>query len=152
MKKKMPTDLNVDKGGMDIGNKLWEKHQNNEYTHVSNYKEATCLNCLKKDVAGATVAMICGDCSSVRGRETLLAVVSTKFYGLCLFCAKYKFHLEEINARFCLSCHRKIANVCKDYNKKGGMYGADPYWIKMKKKNGKDWKQMFTSGWSNVKK
>jgi len=144
----MPTKLNVDKGGLDIGNKLWAKHQKNEYTRVNNYKEAICLNCLKKDVAGATVAMICGDCAGVRGRETLLAVISTKFYGMCLFCGKYKFHLEEINARFCMPCHRKIADVCKDYNKKGGMYGNDPYWLKIKKRNGKDWRQMYSDGWS----
>ena len=52
----MATKLNVDKGGLDIGKKLWKKHQDNEYTHVDNYKEAICLNCFKKDAAAATIA------------------------------------------------------------------------------------------------
>ena len=33
----MATKLNVDKGGQDIGKKLWKKHQDDEYTHVNNY-------------------------------------------------------------------------------------------------------------------
>ena len=36
----MATKLNVDTGGLDIGKKLWERHQKDEYTHVDNYKEA----------------------------------------------------------------------------------------------------------------
>ena len=139
----MPTKLNVDTGGEDIGKKLWEKHQKNEYTKVNSYKEAICLNCLKKDVAAATIAMICGDCAGVRGRETLLATVSQKYYGLCLFCGKHKFWLEEINARFCMPCHRKIANITKQYNKDGGAVGADPFWQRMRVKHGKDWKHLF---------
>jgi len=61
-------------------------------------------------------------------------------YGLCFFCGHYKFQIEQINARFCNTCHRRIANVTKEYNKKGGMLGADPFWQKMRKKHGKDWK------------
>ena len=55
----MATKLNVD-AGSDIGKKLWKKHQDNEYTHVDNYKEAICLNCFSKDAAAATIADICG--------------------------------------------------------------------------------------------
>ena len=44
----MATKLNVDKGGQDIGKKLWKKHQDDEYTRVNNYKEAICLNCSQK--------------------------------------------------------------------------------------------------------
>ena len=47
------------------------------------------------------------------------------------------------------SHHRKVANITKDYNKKGGMFGADPFWIKMKKKLGKDWKILMTDGSQN---
>ncbi len=135
----MATKLNVDDGGTDYGKKLWEKHQSDEYTHVDHYKEAICINCFKKDASAATIADICGDCAGKRGREPLLATITHKMYGLCFFCGKYKFNIEQINARFCNSCHRKIANVTKEYNKKGGQFGADPFWQKMRKKHGKDW-------------
>lgn len=144
----MATKLNVDTGGQDIGKKLWEKHQKDEYTHVDNYKEAVCLNCFKKDAASATIVTICGECAGKRGREPLLAKMSDKFYGLCYFCGEHKFHIEEINARFCRRCHRKIANVTKEYNKKGGLY-ANPFWSRMKKKNGKDWRQLFSGNLGN---
>ena len=68
----MATKLNVDKGGQDIGKKLWKKHQDDEYTHVNNYKEAICLNCFTKDAAAATIAMICGECAGKRGRDSML--------------------------------------------------------------------------------
>ncbi len=80
----MGTKLNVDTGS-DIGKKLWERHQADEYTHVDNYKEAICINCFKRDATSATIADICGDCGGKRGREPLLATVSQKMYGLCFF-------------------------------------------------------------------
>jgi hypothetical protein len=144
----LATKLNVDTGGEDIGKKLWEKHQKDEYTHVDHYKEALCINCFKKDTAAATIVTICGECAGKRGREPLLAKISDKFYGLCYFCGDHKFHIEEINARFCHPCHRKIANVTKEYNKKGGLY-SNPFWTRMKKKNGKDWRQIFTQNLGN---
>ena len=109
----MATKLNVDTGGLDIGKKLWERHQKDEYTHVDNYKEAICINCFKKDATSATIVDICGDCGGKRGREALLATVAQKMYGLCFFCGKHKFNIEQINARFCRRCHRKIADVTK---------------------------------------
>jgi len=145
---KMAEKLRVDDGGLDAGKRLLKKHQANEYTRVNNYKEAVCLNCLKKDRAIATIAVICGDCAGKRGREALLATVSHKYYGLCLFCGQHKFNLEEINARFCTSCHRKIADITKTYNKKGGMFGSDPFWRHLRRKYGKDWKLKFQEGWS----
>jgi hypothetical protein len=145
----MATKLNVDTGGEYIGKKLWDKHQGDEYTHVNHYKEAVCINCFKKDAAAATIVMICGDCAGKRGREPLLAKISDKFYGLCYFCSEYKFNLEEINARFCHKCHRKIADVTKAYNKAGGFMYTDPFWKRMRKKNGKDWKEIFTKNLGN---
>ena len=138
----------MDTGGLGIGKKLWEKHQADEYTRVNNYKEAVCLNCLTKDAASATIVTICGDCAGKRGREPLLAKMSDKFYGLCYFCGQHKFHIEEINARFCRKCHRQIADVTKAYNKKGGLY-SNPFWSMLKKKNGKDWKQIFSQNLGN---
>ena len=70
-------------------------------------------------------------------------------YGLCFFCGKYKFEIEQINARFCRTCHGRIAKVTKEYNKKGGMFGADPFWQKMRKKHGKDWRLIFSQNLGN---
>jgi len=69
-------------------------------------------------------------------------------YGLCFFCGKHKFNIEQINARFCRRCHRKIADVTKAYNKAGGTYG-NPFWSSLRKKNGKDWKEIFTKNLGN---
>ena len=147
----MATKLDVNVGS-DIGNKLWEKHQADEYTHVDNYKEAICINCFSKDASAATIADICGECAGKRGREPLLATISQKLYGLCFFCGEYKFQIEQINARFCHGCHRKIANVTKEYNKKGGMLGSDPFWISMRKKHGKYWRHAFNDPTSSIRR
>ena len=146
------TKLNVNTGGELIGKKLWEKHQNDEYTHVDNYKEAICISCFKKDAAAATVMDICGECAGKRGREPLLAIITQKMYGLCLFCGKYKFNIESINARLCHKCHRKIADVTKEYNKKGGMLYADPFWISMRTKHGKDWRYVFNDPSKSIRR
>ncbi len=148
----MATKLNVDTGGEEIGKKLWKKHQKDEYTRVDHYKEAICLNCFKRDAAAATIADICGNCAGKRGREPLLAKVAEKMYGLCFFCGTYQFNIEQINARFCRTCHRRIANVTKEYNKKGGMFGTDPFWIKMRKKMGKDWRILFNEQHQSTRK
>ena len=148
----MATKLDVNTGGLDIGKKLWEKHQADEFTHVDNYKEAICINCFSKDATAATIADICGECAGKRGREPLLATISQKLYGLCFFCGKYKFQIEQINARFCHGCHRKIANVTKEYNKKGGMLGSDPFWISMRKKHGKDWRHAFNDPTTSIRR
>ena len=145
----MATSLENNSDTNDYTKKLWKTHQANEYTRVDNYKEAICINCFKRDATSATIADICADCAGKRGREPLLATVSQKMYGLCFFCGKYKFEIEQINGRFCRTCHRRIANVTKEYNKKGGMFGTDPFWLKMKKKLGKDWKILMTNGTQN---
>lgn len=146
------TELNVNTGGELIGKKLWDKHQKDEYTHVDNYKEAICINCFKKDAAAATVMDICGECAGKRGREPLLAKINDKMYGLCFFCGDYKFHIESINARLCHKCHRKVANVTKEYNKKGGMLYTDPFWINMRKKHGKDWRVIFNDPTKSIRR
>ncbi len=142
----MPTNLDTNKNSNDLTKKLWEKHQSDEYTKVDNYKEAVCLGCMKVDVAAATIADICGDCAGKKGREPLLAKVTEKHYGLCFFCGEYKFKIEQVNGRFCQTCHRRIANVTRDYNKKGGMFKVDPFWVNMRKKHGKDWAKIMSSG------
>ena len=61
---------------------------------------------------------------------------------------KHKFNIEQINARFCRKCHRGIANNTKKYNKDCGLFG-NPFWTSMRKKNGKDWKEIFTKNLGN---
>ena len=136
----MATKLDNNSQSNDLTKKLWKTHQENEYTHVDNYKEAICINCFKRDASAATLVDICGECAGKRGREPLLAKVVDKMYGLCFFCGEHKFHIEQINGRLCRTCHRRVANVTKEYNKKGGMFGADPFWQSMRKKHGKDWR------------
>ena len=140
----LPTELDTNKNANDHTKKLWEKHQENEYTRVNSYKEALCFGCLSNKASNATVSDICGDCAGKKGREALMAVVKVKHYGLCYFCNAYKFGLEQINIRLCTNCHRRVANVTKEYNKKGGMLGTDPFWLSLKKKHGKDWKEIMT--------
>ena len=145
----MATKLDNNSQSNDLTKKLWEKHQSDEYTHVDNYKEAICINCFKRDASAATLVDICGECAGKRGREPLLAKVVDKMYGLCFFCGEHKFHIEQINGRLCRTCHRRVANVTKEYNKKGGMFGADPFWQSMRKKHGKDWKIIMGQGLGN---
>jgi len=92
---------------------------------------------------------ICGECSGKRGREPLLVSIKPVYYGLCYFCGEYKFHMEQINARLCRKCMRRVADVMKTYNKKGGQFGADPFWVRQRKKNGKDWRQIFGGNLGN---
>jgi hypothetical protein len=83
----MATKLNVDTGGLDIGKKLWEKHQADEYTRVDNYKEAICINCFKKDATSATVADICGECAGKRGSRCgiFLKTVNTYSFFIVIY-------------------------------------------------------------------
>jgi hypothetical protein len=96
----LATKLNVDTGGNAVGKKLWEMHQAHEQTAVDNYKEGVCFLCFHKDVVSATVIDICGDCAGKRGREALLVPIGEKYYGMCMVCGGWKFHIENINARF----------------------------------------------------
>ena len=139
----MATKLDVNTGNTYLGKKIWETHQKNEETHVNEYKEAMCFGCLKNDAAAAGVFDICGDCAGKRGRESLLVSIKGVYYGICYFCGEHKFNMEQINARLCRRCSRKVADVMKQYNKQGGQFGADPFWIRMRKKHGKDWKAAF---------
>lgn len=142
----MATKLNVNTGNTDVGKKVWDLHQKDEYTRVNNYKEGMCYNCFENNAVSALVLNICGDCAGKRGRETILVPIKEEMYGLCYFCGDYKFRIEQINGRLCNRCHRRCANHIKAYNNKGGMYGADPFWQKMRRKHGKDWKQIFSNG------
>ena len=146
----MAEKLKIDSGTTKIGNKIIDIHQKNEYTRVNDYKEGMCFGCFDNKVAvSANVVDICGDCAGKKGREAILVPIKEVYYGMCYFCGKYKFHMEKINARFCQKCYRKIANVMKEYNKKGGMFNADPFWVNMRKKHGQDWQIIMSNGLGN---
>jgi len=145
----MTTKLNVNTGQTHMGKKIWEIHQKNEYTKVNNYKEGMCFNCFENNAVSALILDICGDCAGKRGRETILVPIKSVYYGMCYFCGNYKFNMEQINARLCHKCHKKVAKVMRAYNKKGGMFNADPFWVRQRKKNGKDWRIIFGQGLGN---
>jgi hypothetical protein len=145
----MAEKVNINGGQTDIGKKIIDIHQRNEYTRVNSYKEGMCFNCFGNNAVSALVLDICGDCAGKRGRETILVPIKNVYYGLCYFCGTYKFNMEQINARLCHKCHRKVANVTRDYNKKGGMFNVDPFWVRQRKKNGKDWRQIFSNNLGN---
>ena len=52
--------------------------------------------------------------------------------------------MEQINARLCRKCSRGVADNIKEYNKKGGQFGGDQFWVRMIKKHGKDWRAAFS--------
>jgi hypothetical protein len=146
----MAEKLKVDAGETTIGKKIVDIHQKNEYTHVNDYKEGMCFGCFGNGIpVGAGVVDICGDCAGKKGRETILVPIKEVYYGMCYFCGDYKFHMEQINARLCQKCHRRVANVMKEYNRKGGMFAVDPFWKNMRKKHGKDWQIIMSKGLGN---
>jgi len=139
----MPTKLPVDVGPSLRGKKLWAKHQSDEQKAVNEYKEGLCYNCFKNKAVAATLADMCEKCFNKRGTETILAKVVEKFYGMCYFCGEYKFPIVQYNIRLCQRCHQAVAKITSAYNKAGGIYGHDPFWKAMRKKQGKDWRQLM---------
>ena len=113
----MATKLDVNVGNTDLGKKIWNIHQNNEYTKVNNYKEGMCYNCFENNAVAALVLDICGDCAGKRGRETILVPIKQVYYGMCYFCGDYKFNLEQINGRLCTKCHKRCQDLCGQSHK-----------------------------------
>jgi len=139
--------LPVQTGGRFAGNKLWDTHQKNEYTHVDNYKEGVCWFCFKRKVVSAMVMDICKECLEKRGSmEATLAGVGFQPYGLCYKCGRYQFELHRLNLRTCLSCFARVRKFLKAYNLAGGVKGADPFWKHLRKKFGKDYNYLWTGG------
>jgi len=146
----MAEKVKLDSGGTKIGNKIIDIHQKNEYTKVNNYKEGMCFGCFDHGVpVGAGVSDICGDCAGKKGRETILVPIKEIVYGMCHFCGEYKHGLEQVNARLCQKCHRRVSNNMRDYNRKGGMMKVDPFWKSMRRKHGKDWQHIMNKDLGN---
>jgi len=139
----MPTKLPVYGENNTATKKLWEVHQKNEYTRVNNYKEGLCYDCFSNRAVGATIVDVCTKCMEKRGTETILAVVKMNHYGLCLFCDSYQFSVFQINVRICQKCFYRIRNIIHNL-KKIGTDKKDPFWQKMRKKQGKDYNILFS--------
>ena len=146
----MAEKIKIDSGASKIGSKIVDIHQKNEYTKVNNYKEGMCFGCFGNGIpVGAGVNDICGDCAGKKGRETILVPIKEVVYGMCHFCGVYKHGMEQVNVRLCEKCHRKVANVMKSYNAKGGMFEVDPFWKNMRRKHGKDWQIIMSKNLGN---
>lgn len=139
----MATKLPVNVGS-EAGDRLWKKHQADEYRRVNEYKEGLCFNCWKNKAVGACIVDICKRCGDKRGGEAVLAFITQKYYGMCFFCGKYDNDINNINVRMCQHCHLGVAKIIQAYNDKNGMYGSDPFWIKMRKTHGKDWLKLLS--------
>lgn len=124
---------------------LWKKRQANEFTRVDNYKEGYCYNCFSRQAVSATLVDICKKCDHKKGREACLVNVVEKYYGLCYFCGLYDFKIDQINVRLCMKCHSHVRKILREYNAAGGTFGHDPFWKKLRKKHGKDWKNIMFS-------
>ena len=67
----------------DVGKKLIEERQANEFTNVNTSQEGICYFCFKKDYVSATIVDICYDCASKKGMEPILTIVKRIPYGYC---------------------------------------------------------------------
>lgn len=127
--------------------KSWEKDQGNEHTRINKYKEGVCYGCFNKDTVYARMLDVCADCRRKRGIETIMSVLTNKMYGYCPVCAKYKFDIAHINVRMCAKCNAKVAKNTHAFNKAGGHVAVDPFWQRMRRKFGKDYKELYMLPW-----
>ena len=105
-----------------------------------------CWGCFSNKAVGATIVETCNDCFEKRGKEPILVTVGINPYGMCHMCGLYRTYIRKLNVRFCLSCGRRYRRHIKKYNKVGGMFNADPFWKKLRRKYGKDYQLLFSDG------
>lgn len=140
----MADKLRVDTGGTDIGKKLWDTHQKNEYLAVNEHKEGFCWRCEKKKAVAATLFNVCSRCLKGKEHVHTLVTVADKGWDLCMFHGKYTWDIKQINARLCNECHLRLRKVLKEFRKAGGTTKVDPFWMSMRKQQGKDF--LFREG------
>jgi len=141
----MATKLNTNERANFATKKLWGVHQKNEQTRVNNYKEGICFFCFKNRAVSASLSELCERCTKKGGTEAILAVLPPKFYAMCHMCGEYKFKINVLNIRGCETCNYRIRQSFKNLRKKG-VYGSDPFFKSLRRKNGKDWKLLFSNG------
>ena len=142
----MANKLDVDQGGTFVGKKIVELHDKNEYTRVNNYKEGLCWACFCNKPVGATLVVCCQSCYDTKGPEAILVTAGIKPYGMCYLDGEYGTPIYQVNARFCMSCGANYRRHLKEYNLKGGPIGSDPFWKSMRRKFGKDYAILMSSG------
>jgi len=140
----------------DIGKKLLEERQANEYTNVDKHQEGICYLCFKKDYVSATIIDICYKCASKKGMEPILAIVKRVEYGYCYdhggYCdLVYKHNLAQVNVRLCLKCTQHVAKQHK-LLRKAGTHKIDPFWLSMRRKQGKDYMRLGINDGGSVRR
>ena len=89
---------------------------------------------------------VCFRCAEKKGKEPILAVVYKSPYGYCYIHGGYSdleflYNIAQINVRVCKRCQRRIADLHTDL-KRTGADKVDPFWVKMRKKLGKDYRRL----------
>ncbi len=130
-----------------IVNDAQRKHitirQANENISQDRHMEGMCWGCDTKTFVMPTLTDACFKCSYKRGVEKIIAIVSKKSWGYCFFCAKYTYHVAQLNVQLCIKCTRIVRKSHSAFRKGGGMFNVDPFWKYQKQKLGKDWKELF---------
>lgn len=135
----------------DIQLKLRELIQKDEQKNINKHSEGYCYGCTRKDYIISSLFYCCQRCMEKRGKECLLALVYQKpSEELCDFCGKWSKPYEcwQINVSLCDSCMFKVKKFHNQYRKGGGREKQNPYYQRLRKKNGKDWKQIMYDGFA----
>lgn len=127
----------------DASKKLWEKHQQDEYQRINKFREGLCYGCEQKNLVGARMIDVCKACLKKHSPDIVLTVLSSKIYGWCMLCSRYTWDVGHINVRMCSKCNGRIARNATAHNSSGGKLANDPFWQKIRKKYGKDYKEIF---------
>lgn len=124
--------------------KLWNKHQSNEFTKINKYKEGYCWGCMKIDFVFATLIDVCSKCKRKKDNETKLTNLpfAPGMDGFCSICGFWEWGTGQINVRLCRSCIDRVQEKVRKYVRTGKAEGH-PLFTHLRKKNGKDWKQLF---------
>lgn len=137
----------------DAGKKLLEARQANEFTNVNKSQEGVCYMCFKKDYVSATIIDVCYRCASKKGMEPILAIVKRFPWGYCYVhggypVLEYPNNVAQLNVRLCKKCTEHVADQHKNLRKKG-VHKVDPFWLHLRKKEGKDYRNIgFYNGGS----
>lgn len=122
--------------------KLREMIQKDEQKSINKHSEGYCYGCTRKDFILSTLIYACRYCMAKRGKECLLNIVYHKPGDeMCDLCGRWQrpFDTFQINCSMCNSCMQKLIQFHQKYRKDGGR-DANPFYKKLRRKYGKDWK------------
>jgi len=126
--------------------KLRKSVQNDEQKRIDKHNEGVCWGCLKKDYILSSLWMACKKCIDRRGFDSIYTIVKHKsIEDTCDFCGQWTrpFECWQINAGLCESCHNRVIIFHANYRKAGGK-NQNPYTKRVRKKYGKDYKQILS--------